>query len=94
MSAEERALFLNLMIKHLRLGLGWSQSQLAENLGCTQTEIWRYEKPGYKVPPKVLIRLSEVFGCSMDVLFGNTQHPMKFKALEEFKNLKVSETWI
>lgn len=94
MSTEERALFLNLMIKHLRLGLGWSQAYLGEIIGCTQREVWRYEKPGYKVSPKVLLKLSDAFGCSMDVLFGNTQHPAKFKALEEFKNLKVSETWI
>lgn len=88
MTLEERALFLNLMIKHLRLDRSLTQEQLAKKIGCTQREIWRYEQPGYKVSPKVLIKLSFAFGCSMDVLFGNTQHPAKFKALEEFKNLK------
>ena len=94
MSVEERTLFLNLMIKHLRLSLGWTQTQLAERLRRSQTEVWRYETPGYKVSPKVLIELSDVFGCSMDVLFGNTQHSAKLQALEEFKTLKVSKTWI
>lgn len=92
--AEERAMLVNLMIKHLRHEHGLTQRKLGELIGVSQREVWRYEKPGYKVSPETLIKISSVYNCSMDVLFGNTQHPAKFKAIEELKELKISDTWI
>lgn len=94
MSSEERALFLNIMIKTMRLDRGLTQEQLAQKIGCSQREVWRYEKPGYKVSPKTLIKISDALNCSMDVLFGKSQHRATPKAIEEFENLKVSQTWI
>lgn len=94
MTAEERALMLNLMIKQLRKSQGMTQQQLAERLGCTQREVWRYEKPGYKVPPKVIYELSIIFGCPIDHLFGVTQRIEMWRAFEELNKLKVSDTWV
>lgn len=83
MNTQERSMLLNFMIKHLRINKHWTQEQLGLKIGCSQREIWRYEKPGYKVSPQVLIKLSDTFNVSLDVLFGNTTNTSVFKAKQE-----------
>lgn len=84
---EKRAMLVNLMIKHLRQNRKLTQKQLGDLIGVSQRVIWRYEQPGYKVSPETLIKLCYVFGCSMTVIFGYTQHPAKFEALKEMEEL-------
>lgn len=58
-------------IAALRKKMGVSQSDLAEKLGVRKTTISNYET-GYSVPDhKMLIKISDVFGVSVDSLLGH-----------------------
>ena len=49
---------------------GWSQEELAEQVGVGSEMLSRYER-GVKFPSHVtLVRLSQVLGCSTDSLLG------------------------
>lgn len=55
-------------IKHLRLLKGWSQEQLANELGVTRSRIGSYEEQRCDPPIDVLIRLSGLFHVAIDAL--------------------------
>ena len=56
------------MIESLRKKHGFSQIELARKVGVTQQAISAYEK-GIRQPPiDVLIKLSEIFNCTIDEL--------------------------
>ena len=56
------------MIESLRKKHGFSQIELARTVGVTQQAISAYEK-GIRQPPiDVLIKLSEIFNCTIDEL--------------------------
>ena len=58
-------------IARMRKKMGVSQSELAEKLGVRKTTISNYET-GYSVPDhKMLIKLSDIFGVSVDSLLGH-----------------------
>lgn len=93
-SVEERAMLVNLILKELRIENGYTQQQVAEIIGKSQREIWRYEQPGYKVSPEILIWLSEVYHSSLDCIFGYVNDPVKTKAIQKLENLQIKDTWI
>lgn len=56
-------------VKEYRLKKGYSVRELAEIIGTSNESVYKYEK-GVRTPsPKKMIKLSEVFGESVDVLF-------------------------
>lgn len=58
-------------IKELRSELGFTQKDIAKNLGCNQTAVGKYERGELEPNIQTLIKLSNIFGCSVDYLIGN-----------------------
>ena len=57
-------------IKLLREEFKMSQKELALKAGVTEGSISLYEKGDRKPSYEVLIKLSEIFGCSIDYIIG------------------------
>ena len=57
-------------IKLLREEFKMSQKELALKTGVTEGSISLYEKGDRKPSYEVLIKLSEIFGCSIDYIIG------------------------
>lgn len=55
-------------IKELRIENNWSQAELATRLQCAMSSIAMYEKEERKPSLEVLVKLSEIFGCSIDYI--------------------------
>ena len=62
-------------IKDLRVGRGWTQTELGDLLSCSDVTVGRYEseKRGLDVP--TICRLCDVFGCTADYLLGRSSRP-------------------
>lgn len=61
-------------IKELRNKCGITQAQLAANLGLrSSSTIAMWENGERKPPSTILPRLADVFGCTIDELFGRGQ---------------------
>lgn len=58
-------------IKSERVKLGWTQEELGKYLGVDESTIRRWEK-GASAPSASVIAMSNLFGCSIDYLFGIT----------------------
>lgn len=59
-------------IKQLRENLGFSQKDLAEKIGGAPSSIAMYEKGDRKPSLEVLVKLSEIFNCSIDYMMGKS----------------------
>ena len=59
-------------IKNLREELNMTQQELADKLEGAKSTIAMYEKGDRKPSLKVLVKLSEIFNCSIDYLLGKT----------------------
>ena len=70
-------------IKRLRKKKGWSQTTLAEKIGTHLSHINRIETGKYNPSLDVLMKLSEVFGASLDTLVSET--------MENFKEIKIED---
>ena len=55
-------------IKQLRKENEWTQLELSQKLNCALSSIAMYEKGERKPSLEILIRLSEIFNCSIDYL--------------------------
>lgn len=55
-------------IKYLRKAKGWTQGQLAEQLGKTYITVGDYERGKASPPLSVLLQLHELFSISLDEL--------------------------
>lgn len=55
-------------IKTLREGFGLTQEQVAQYLGINRVEVSYFENGSRNAPLEVMIRLSDLFGVSPDVL--------------------------
>ena len=66
-------------IKELREGFGYTQQDLANKLECSKSVIGLYESETRKPSMEVLIKLSEIFNCSIDYILGksNIRNPEK-----------------
>ena len=56
----------------MRKEYGYTQARLAEMAGCNQSMITRWEKGECEPTLSVLVKLSEIFACSIDYLAGKT----------------------
>lgn len=59
-------------IKILREEIGYTQQGLADKLGGAKSTIAMYENETRKPSMEVLIKLSEIFNCSIDYLLGKS----------------------
>lgn len=73
-----------LRIKHLRLEKGLTQEELAGKLGLKKSTISLYESNSRQPDYETLIKLADVFGVTIDGLFGRGD---LFPLTKEEKNI-------
>jgi transcriptional regulator with XRE-family HTH domain len=85
-------------IQDLRKIKGLNQSQLAEKIGISLTQLQRYENKGVQPPADILKKLADTFNTSIDFLvYGDSEEKAQqtikdnelltqFKAVEELDN--------
>lgn len=68
-------------IKSLREEFNYTQQDLAQKLDCSKSVIGLYESETRKPSMEVLIKLSEIFNCSIDYILGKSdiRNPEEFK---------------
>ena len=59
-------------IKLLREEFNYTQQDLANKLNCSKSVIGLYESETRKPSMEILIKLSEIFNCSIDYLLGKS----------------------
>lgn len=59
-------------IKQLREENNWTQLELSQKINCAMSSIAMYEKEDRKPSLEVLIKLSDIFDCSIDYLLGKS----------------------
>lgn len=57
-------------LKELRKRHGLTQGDLAQVLGCSTREYWRYEQQGYNTNYNKLFALASFYNVSLDYIFG------------------------
>lgn len=67
---EDQNICLGRNLKRFRQLYGISQSELGDKLGLTRETIYRYENDSQNPPLQTLIRISKLFGMSLDCLVG------------------------
>ena len=72
-------------IKQLREENKWTQLELSQKMNCAMSSIAMYEKEERKPSMEVLIKLSEIFNCSIDYLLGKTDIRNYNKDEQEFR---------
>jgi len=60
-------------IKLERIRIGLTQRQLAEIIGVTELTIGKYEQNPQQASGRNLIKLADLFDCSVDYLLGRTE---------------------
>lgn len=55
-------------LKKLREDAGMTQKELAEKLGVSRTIVTRWENEDIFPPVKVMLRITNLFGCDIDFL--------------------------
>lgn len=71
-------------IKQLREENNWTQLELSKKMNCAMSSIAMYENGTRKPSMEVLIKLSEIFDCSIDYILGKSD----IRNPEELKNIK------
>jgi len=61
-------------IRTARLLKGYSQDHVAKYLGVTFQQVQKYENGSNAVLPIKLIKLSQLFGCKIEVLLNDTTY--------------------
>lgn len=59
-------------IKQLREENDWTQLELSQKMNCAMSSIAMYEKGDRKPSLEVLVKLSEIFNCSIDYILCKT----------------------
>lgn len=59
-------------IKQLREENNWTQLELSQKMNCAMSSIAMYEKGDRKPSLEVLVKLSEIFNCSIDYILCKT----------------------
>lgn len=86
-------------ILNLRKELNLNQKELAEKTGITEASLSRYENNLREPKAEIVIKISEVLGCSTDYLLGRTDNRIDYTNKSnndnnEFENYKEVETKI
>ena len=59
-------------IEHLRIDNDKTQLEIANLLGCKRQVYRRYEKGDREIPIWAIIKLTQIYNCSVDYLLGLT----------------------
>jgi transcriptional regulator with XRE-family HTH domain len=83
-------------IKQLREENKWTQLDLAHKLNCAMSSIAMYENESRKPSLEVLVKLSEIFNCSIDYILcktdiKNIEEDFKFAYHKEIEGLSEDE---
>lgn len=70
-------------IKQLREENNWTQLELSKKMDCAMSSIAMYENESRKPSMEVLIKLSEIFDCSIDYILGKSD----IRNPEDLKNI-------
>lgn len=70
-------------IKQLREENNWTQLDLSKKMDCAMSSIAMYENEARKPSMEVLIKLSEIFNCSIDYILGKSDIRNPEKAQED-----------
>lgn len=70
-------------IKQLREENNWTQLELSKKMNCAMSSIAMYESETRKPSMEVLLKLSEIFDCSIDYLMGKSDIRNPEKAQED-----------
>lgn len=73
-------------IKFLREELNMTQQELANKLNGAKSTVAMYEKGDRKPSMEILLRLSDIFDCSIDYILGKSD----IRNPEELKNVKFA----
>lgn len=62
-------------LKYLRESELLTQSEVAENIFCSQRAYSHYETGQRDIPTQTLIRLADFYNVSVDFILGRTENP-------------------
>lgn len=65
-------------LKHARTGRGWSQGELARQLGVSRQTINAVETDKYDPSLPLALRMAKLFDCPVEALFIDHWAPMEF----------------
>lgn len=80
---------MTLKIKELREDFQMTQKELAEKIGNVQRNISNWENGMSEPDCETLVKLTEVFGVTLDELFGRNENEMSVKQNAEFPFYKL-----
>ena len=66
-------------LRDLREDNDMNQTQIAKQLGMSQTGYSKYETGENDIPTAILIKLSRFYDTSIDYLLGETDNPQRYK---------------
>lgn len=66
-------------IRELREDNDLNQTQVARQLGMSQTGYSKYETGKNDIPTDILIKLARIYNTSIDYLLGETENPERYK---------------
>ena len=77
-------------IKQLREENNWTQLELSKKMNCAMSSIAMYESETRKPSMEVLLKLSEIFDCSIDYILGKSDIRNPLSIDEDKINLAFS----
>lgn len=81
------------LIRQHRIRRNLTQSQVASQIGISQSDLSRMEKGEYRVPLDVLFRILQAFELTLGEFFGELNHspltPEEQKLLNSFRALSA-----
>lgn len=82
---------MKLMIRELREEMHLTQSELAQKLSTSQRNVSNYETGTSEPDLAMIVRLADIFGVSLDELFGREGSMLETDKLEGLDRLLVKK---
>ena len=82
---------MKLMIRELREEMHLTQSELAQKLSTSQRNVSNYETGTSEPDLAMIVWLADIFGVSLDELFGREGHMLEADKLEGLDRLLVKK---
>jgi len=79
------------LLKELREDKGLNQNDLADILNVTRQTISGYETGSIEPPFSTLIKLADIYNCSLDYLAGRTKERYNYNLFEKDKRIFLKE---
>lgn len=79
------------ILKELREDIGLTQLDVAERLSLTRQTISRYETGDIEPPLDTLVKLADLYNCSLDYLTGRTKERYNINLLDREKRILIEK---